>query len=165
MRKLIHVLDRISLVLALASGVVLIGLVFLTFFDVTLRYLFSSPITGAQDLIAMGMVIVFFFALKPTRKNILGILIGFLGAVYLTVSNWNTEIIINSYVFYIVLATLFYAISINVIKHYLDELDPIYISALAFLFVGPPMGIYIFNTDFTSYGFLIVILLHMDFKP
>ena len=63
MRKLIHVLDRISLVLALASGVVLIGLVCLTFCDVTLRYLFSSPITGAQDLIAMGMVIVFFFAL------------------------------------------------------------------------------------------------------
>ena len=68
MRKLIHVLDRISLVLALASGVVLIGLVCLTFFDVTLRYLVSSPITGAQDLIAMGMVIVFFFALPLTSR-------------------------------------------------------------------------------------------------
>ena len=68
MRKLIHVLDRFSLVLALASGVVLIGLVCLTFFDVTLRYLFSSPITGAQDLIAMGMVIVFFFALPLTSR-------------------------------------------------------------------------------------------------
>ena len=68
MRKLIHVLDRISLVLALASGVVLIGLVCLTFSDVTLRYLFSSPITGAQDLIAMGMVIVFFFALPLTSR-------------------------------------------------------------------------------------------------
>jgi len=68
MRKLIHVLDRISLVLALASGVVLIGLVCLTFCDVTLRYLFSSPITGAQDLIAMGMVIVFFFALPLTSR-------------------------------------------------------------------------------------------------
>ena len=68
MRKLIHVLDRISLILALASGVVLVGLVCLTFCDVTLRYLFSSPITGAQDLIAMGMVIVFFFALPLTSR-------------------------------------------------------------------------------------------------
>jgi TRAP-type C4-dicarboxylate transport system permease small subunit len=68
MRKLIHVLDRISLILALASGVVLIGLVCLTFCDVTLRYLFSSPITGAQDLIAMGMVVVFFFALPLTSR-------------------------------------------------------------------------------------------------
>ena len=68
MRKLIHGLDRISLILALASGVVLICLVCLTFCDVTLRYLFSSPITGAQDLIAMGMVIVFFFALPLTSR-------------------------------------------------------------------------------------------------
>lgn len=105
-----------------------------------------------------------FFALKPSRKNILGIFIGFIGAVYLTVSNWNTEIIVNSYVFYIVLATLFYAISINVIKHYLEELDPIHISALAFLFVGPPMAIYIFNTNFivlaqSSAGFEALIYI------
>ena len=46
------------------------------------------------------------------------------------------------------MATLFYAISINVIKRYLGELDAIHISALAFLFVGPPMAMYIFNTDF-----------------
>ena len=91
---------------------------------------------------------IFFFALKPTKVNILGILIGFLGAVYLIAPNWNVEIVINNYVFYIVLATLSYAISINVIKRYLGELDAIYISALAFLFVGPPMAMYIFNTDF-----------------
>jgi len=91
---------------------------------------------------------ILFFALKPTKANILGILIGFIGAVYLTVSNWDTEIVINNYIFYIVLATLFYAISINVIKRYLGELDAIHISALAFLFVGPPMVMYIFNTDF-----------------
>ena len=107
---------------------------------------------------------IFFFSLKPTRANMIGILIGFIGAVYLTVSNWNVEIIINSYVFYIVLATLFYAISINVIKRYLRELDAIHISALAFLFVGPPMSMYIFNTDFiilaqSSAGFEALIYI------
>jgi len=68
MRKLIHIFDRISLALALISGVVLVGLVVLTFTDVTLRYVFSSPITGAQDSIAMGMVVVFFFALPLTSR-------------------------------------------------------------------------------------------------
>jgi drug/metabolite transporter (DMT)-like permease len=82
----------------------------------------------------------------------------------LTVSNWNAEIVINSYVFYIVLATLFYAISINVIKRYLGDLDAIHISALAFLFVGPPMAFYIFNTDFiilaqSSAGFEALIYI------
>lgn len=54
--------------MALISGVVLICLVVLTFSDVSLRYVFSSPITGAQDLIAMAMVVVFFFALPLTSR-------------------------------------------------------------------------------------------------
>lgn len=94
------------------------------------------------------MLAIMFFKLKPTRANILGIVIGFIGAIYLTVFNWNIEIPIDKYVLYIVLATFFYAISINVIKYYLSELGSIHISALTLLFVGPPMGIYIFNTDF-----------------
>ena len=107
---------------------------------------------------------IFFFSLTPTRANMIGILIGFIGAVYLTACNWNAEIVINSYVFYIVLATIFYAISINVIKHYLGDLDAIHISALAFLFVGPPMAFYIFNTDFiilaqSSAGFEALIYI------
>jgi TRAP-type C4-dicarboxylate transport system permease small subunit len=68
MKKLIQIFDRISLALALISGFVLVCLVILTFTDVTLRYVFSSPITGAQDLIAMGMVVVFFFALPLTSR-------------------------------------------------------------------------------------------------
>ncbi len=68
MRRLLHIFDRISLALALVSGVILCAVVVLTFADVTLRYVFSSPITGAQDLIAMGMVVVFFFALPLTSR-------------------------------------------------------------------------------------------------
>ncbi len=68
MRNLIQIFDRISLALALISGFVLVCLVILTFTDVTLRYVFSNPITGAQDLIAMGMVVVFFFALPLTSR-------------------------------------------------------------------------------------------------
>jgi drug/metabolite transporter (DMT)-like permease len=48
----------------------------------------------------------------------------------------------------VVLATLFYATSVNVIRKYLADLDAISISSLAFLFVGPASGIYVFNGDF-----------------
>jgi TRAP-type C4-dicarboxylate transport system permease small subunit len=68
MTKLLHALDRAAVVLALISGTVLLCLLALTFLDVGLRYLFSSPITGAQDLIAMGMVVVFFFTLPLTGR-------------------------------------------------------------------------------------------------
>ena len=67
-KKLIQLFDRISLALALVSGGVLVCLVALTFTDVAFRYVFSSPFIGTQDLIAMGMVIVFFFALPLTSR-------------------------------------------------------------------------------------------------
>jgi drug/metabolite transporter (DMT)-like permease len=50
----------------------------------------------------------------------------------------------------VILATIFYAISVNVIRKYLSDLDAISISALAFLFLGPASGIYIYSTDFVS---------------
>lgn len=68
MKKLLQLFDRISLALALVSGGVLVCLVALTFTDVAFRYLFSNPFIGTQDLIAMGMVIVFFFALPLTSR-------------------------------------------------------------------------------------------------
>jgi drug/metabolite transporter (DMT)-like permease len=43
---------------------------------------------------------------------------------------------------------IMYAISINVIKKYLQDLDALSISSLAFLMIGPFSAIYIFNTDF-----------------
>jgi len=51
----------------------------------------------------------------------------------------------------VVLATLFYAISVNVIRKYLADLDAISISALAFLFIGPASGIYVFSSDFMPF--------------
>lgn len=44
--------------LAILAGVILIGLVVLTFADVVMRYLFSAPIAGRQDLVEIGMVAV-----------------------------------------------------------------------------------------------------------
>ena len=44
--------------LAILAGVVLTGLVLLTFADVVMRYLFSAPIAGRQDVVELGMVAV-----------------------------------------------------------------------------------------------------------
>ena len=51
-------IDTLCVVLAVFSGLVLIALIGLTFFDVVLRYIFSAPIFGARDLLEMGMVLV-----------------------------------------------------------------------------------------------------------
>jgi drug/metabolite transporter (DMT)-like permease len=91
---------------------------------------------------------VYFFRTKPTTTNIAGIIIGLFGAVFLTYSTMGGGVEIDDYVFLVILATVMYAISINVIKKYLQDLDALSISSLAFLMIGPFSAIYIFNTDF-----------------
>jgi drug/metabolite transporter (DMT)-like permease len=91
---------------------------------------------------------IYFFKTKPSKINILGIIIGFIGALLLYSSEISEVTTINIGVLLIVLACFFYGTSVNVIRKYLTDLDSISISAVAFLFVGPFAGFYIFTTDF-----------------
>jgi TRAP-type C4-dicarboxylate transport system permease small subunit len=61
-------LDILCGALAVVSGVILLGLIGLTFVDVVLRYLFSAPILGAKDLLEMGMVLVISLAFPFTWR-------------------------------------------------------------------------------------------------
>lgn len=54
--------DAFAKWLAIAAGIVLTGLVFLTFADVLMRYVWSAPIRGRQDVVEMGMVVVVLLA-------------------------------------------------------------------------------------------------------
>lgn len=56
---------------------------------------------------------------------------------------------VNSYALFIVLATLFYAISMNQIKSRLSHLTGVEVTCLSFLFIGPVAIIYLLTTDFT----------------
>ena len=91
---------------------------------------------------------IYFFKTKPSKINILGIIIGFIGALLLYSSDISEVTTINIGVLLIVLACFFYGTSVNIIRKYLTDLDSISISAVAFLFVGPFAGFYIFTTDF-----------------
>ena len=91
---------------------------------------------------------IYFFKTKPSKINILGIIIGFIGALLLYSSEISEVTTINIGVLLIVLACFFYGTSVNVIRKYLTDLDSISISSVAFLFVGPFAGFYIFTTDF-----------------
>ncbi|MBL0343038.1 MAG: DMT family transporter [Bacteroidetes bacterium] len=57
---------------------------------------------------------------------------------------------ISWYPILIVIATILYASSVNIIKNKLHEVESIHISGFALFIVGPPSGIYLFSTDFIS---------------
>ncbi len=62
------IIDRIVKAMAIAAGLVLSTLVVVTFHDVLLRYFFSSPLRGRQDIVEMGMVLTIMLAAPYTWR-------------------------------------------------------------------------------------------------
>ncbi len=80
--------------------------------------------------------------------QITGLSLGLLGATGLILAGEGFQFgTVNGYAFYIVLATCFYAISINQIKAKLPHLTGIQVTSLSFLFIGPVALIYLLTTD------------------
>jgi drug/metabolite transporter (DMT)-like permease len=79
----------------------------------------------------------------------LGLSLGLAGATGLILAGNGFQLgSVNGYAFYIVLATCFYAISINQIKAKLKHLNGIQVTSLSFLFIGPVALIYLLSTNF-----------------
>jgi len=81
--------------------------------------------------------------------QVVGLSLGLAGASGLILAGEGFQLgNVNSYAFYIVLATCFYAISINQIKSHLSHLTGVQITSLSFLFIGPVALFYLLTTDF-----------------
>ena len=96
----------------------------------------------------------YFFRTKVKLINIFGIIIGFFGAYILYSNEINYSFSLQVDIFLVVLATICYAVSINIIRKYLEGLDSITITSVSFLFVGPPIFLYLYVTD------MLLILSH-----
>ena len=119
-------------------------------FTLAQTYLESSFVGILNSLTPLFTFIIgaYVFKFKLLKSNMIGVIIGLLGALFLTISNFKGNLEFNSYAYLVVLASVLYAISANVIKRYLSELDPIAITALIFLLIGPFSGVYVYTTDF-----------------
>ncbi len=93
----------------------------------------------------------FFYKIKGNIYNVIGIIIGLIGALGL-VSYGKQNIFsgYNLYIFFVLLASIFYATNLNEIKARLKDLDALAITSIAFFFIGPLSGIYLFFSDFTQ---------------
>ena len=91
------------------------------------------------------------FKVKNNTNQLLGLILGLVGAVGLIVFGKTLNLSsFNNYSFYIVVATLFYGININTIKAKLSHLSGVKITALSFFFIGPPAIYYFLKTDYMS---------------
>ena len=76
------------------------------------------------------------FKTKVKVSQLTGILLGLSGAVWL-IAGGGLVLENASYSWYVIIATLCYAISLNTIKNYLQDMSAMDISGLAFFVVGP----------------------------
>jgi drug/metabolite transporter (DMT)-like permease len=112
----------------------------------------SSSAAGVlNSLTPVFTVITGYFLFKSTfsAMRITGVFIGLLGAVVLIVMHSEGEF--SADVFHaslIVIATLFYGISVNTIRNKLSEVRPVLIAGFALSMAGIPSLIYLLSTDF-----------------
>lgn len=114
----------------------------------------SSSLTGMLNSLTPLFTLllgVLLFKAKTKLINAIGIFIGFVGAIALLMSGKTEQM--DEQLFYgifVVLATICYALSVNIIKKELNAVNAITATVWAMLFIGPLAGIYLFGfTDFT----------------
>ena len=118
-------------------------------------FLFAKAQTGIESHLAgilnsltylFTMLIgMFFFGIKTRWYNFIGIAIGFFGAAGLIgVSGGNGFHFNLSYAVYAIIATICYAINVNIVKRYLHDVDALSITIFSVMILGIPMAIYVF---------------------
>lgn len=100
--------------------------------------------------ILVGLV---WLKINPSKQQIYGIIVGLISAVFLMAFESGNDMFRNfQFSLLLVIATLFYAISVNGIRKYLGGLNSVTATVWAFTFTGPIALIYLFGfTEFTTH--------------
>lgn len=130
------------------------GTFFPAFFFAYAQTEIDSAITSILNATTPIMTLIFgalIFSIGFTRRQLFGVIIGLLGCLLLI---WQgSEINPNQnywYVLFIFFATVGYAMNVNLIKTYLQELSPLGISAGSFFVILLPSFIILVSTGFFS---------------
>lgn len=112
----------------------------------------SGVLTSLTPFFAL-LIGVFFYKLKATKNNIIGLTIGFLGtAALILFSETNTSSGSNLYGLFVVLATILYGINLNLVKYHLNHLKPITITSFSIVLILPvTLYILFFSTPFIEH--------------
>ena len=128
-------------------------------------YLFAAAIAKNIDSSLAGIlnsltplcvvvIAIAFFRDNIRLKKIMGVLIGFLGLTLLTITGGTAISFENfQYSLWILLATILYGLNINIVSHYLKDINPVQLAAVSITFMIIPTAIALWQLDFLNLDF------------
>lgn len=117
----------------------------------------DSSLAGILNSLTPICVVVtglLFFRSKIEGRRIIGVIIGFGGLTLLTlaakkgISFENVE-----YTLWILLATILYGFNVNIVDHYLKDINPIHLAVVSVTWMLIPTGIVLWQQNFLSLPF------------
>lgn len=118
------------------------------FFAIAIDNKIDSALAGILNSLTPLLVIVLgvlFFKAKLPVKKIAGVLIGFIGLLILSLSEGGISLQNFGYASLILLATLFYAINVNMVSVYLSDVHPRHLASVSLAFMSIPAAITAWN--------------------
>ena len=117
-----------------------------------------AGILNSLTPICVVVISIFLFRDKIRSQKIIGVLIGFLGLVLLTtlpliIEKKGLNLDNLGYTLLIVLATFLYGINVNMVSHYLKNINPIHIATVSLAFMVIPTAIVLWQQDFLALDF------------
>lgn len=136
-------LPKQKIPLILLSG--LLGNLFPAFlFGIAIERRVESSIAGILNSLTPLFVIVIgalFFRVSIRAKKIVGVIIGFIGLLVLSLTKGPVTASDIGFTLLILLATVFYGLNVNLVGTYLKHLDPIKMSTVSVGFLAVPTAI------------------------
>lgn len=137
----------------------------------------SSSLAGILNSLTPLFTLLVGISLFKTStgwKNILGVIIGLSGTIGLILNGEGLFLTGNLwFALFIVVATVCYAVSTNIIKEQLNELDGFSVAALSFFLIGPWAGAYLLFSDisesfaapgaYANFGFIVLLAFFSSF--
>jgi drug/metabolite transporter (DMT)-like permease len=110
--------------------------------------------------LCVAVIAILFFHDKIGVKKITGVVIGFLGLVMLTtapVLMGEKTMTFNNlgYILMIFLATILYGINVNMVSHYLKNVNPVHIATVSLSFMVIPTAIVLLQQNFLANDFTV----------
>ncbi|MBD0333501.1 MAG: DMT family transporter [Chitinophagaceae bacterium] len=103
-------------------------------FAIAIEKKINSSLAGILNSLTPLFVIVItvvFYHVKLSRRKIAGVLIGFAGLLALSLSKGGISFDNSGYAFLILVATILYAINVNLVSHYLKDVNPLHMATVS----------------------------------